>query len=316
MREPRRVRAFGVVLESGIPLPGLPDAGGAPPFLRFRLDPRLRAEPGLRFRAVVRGHGGAPWMLLARAGGLLLLRVPGLGLFSLSSDGREVRGAPSPGVDGGIFRRVLLDHVLPRALHLSGRTVFHASAVAGPRGALVFVGATGSGKSSLAALLASRGNRLLADDGARIDAAGGGARVVPAHAILRLREPLLRRLPRGLAQRAAPGPGTPRKWTLDARRRPLRFARGPAPLLRILLLEPVRAGRRGTEARFLTGRRAAVALLEGIFRSDPWDSRAFARDLDLVSRIVAAAPVSVLRVPAAPHLPQVEILDLLTDCLR
>lgn len=57
-----------------------------------------------------------------------------------------------------------MDQVLAVLLSLRGVLVLHASAVAGPDGALVFLGSSGWGKSTIAAALYSLGYRLITDD--------------------------------------------------------------------------------------------------------------------------------------------------------
>ena len=61
-------------------------------------------------------------------------------------------------------RHVLLDQVLPRLLAARGHWVIHASAVNYRGHAVVFVGESGHGKSSLAVSLYARGHALLGDD--------------------------------------------------------------------------------------------------------------------------------------------------------
>ncbi len=295
---PRRYRAFGLVLESAIPLPGLPAARGEPS-VRIRRAGRAgtRRRKGRPWRTVVRGPGGRPWMALAREGDRRLLRVRGIGTFDLAEDGSEIRCAPAAGVHPGVLRRVLLDQVLPRALHLAGLPVLHGSAVAGPHGALVFLGESGAGKSSLAALLAVRGLPLLADDGVRLAVRGNGVRAHPSHPLLRLRGHLLARLPKGLRGKAAREPGHPPKWTLDARDGPLRFAGGTVPVHRVLILTHLRSRGYAIDTRPVPVLEAALELLDATFRADPWDFGAFARDLRTLGEVAARSRVHRLRVP-------------------
>ncbi len=59
---------------------------------------------------------------------------------------------------------LLLDQVLPFAISLRGQTVLHAGAVVIHKQAAVFLGTTGSGKSTLTASFCAAGFPLLADD--------------------------------------------------------------------------------------------------------------------------------------------------------
>jgi hypothetical protein len=205
-----------------------------------------------------------------------------------------VDARPDPGTDPDLFARVLLDQVVPRALDCLGVPVLHASAVAGPRGAVVLVGPSGSGKSTLAALLAMEGFPLLADDGVRLESSGRQVRVHPTGSRLRLREANLPLLG-GLAGETFACAGTPGKRQLDARDGGLPVARGAARLDRVYLL----GGKAGLSAQ--TG--TLLALQDAVFRADPWDPAAFARDMgplgtaSLLSRVrrlpVAEGPSGV-----------------------
>jgi hypothetical protein len=250
-------------------------------------------------------------MTLARDGEARILRVPGIGRFALRRGGREILGAPAAGVPRGLFARVLLDHVLPRSLHRAGIPLLHGSAVAGARGALVFLGSTGAGKSSLAALLAARGLPLLADDSVRLEVRGDRVLAHPAHPLLRLREPLLRRLPRVLRARAVPGPGSPPKRTIDARWTPLRWAPRAVPVERVYLLDPSAVGEASVDPHPLRAREAVLALLEATLPSDPWDLEAFARDLETLADVATRVPLHRLRVPRPPRLPSGKLLHRL-----
>jgi hypothetical protein len=238
-------------------------------------------------------------MSLARDGVRRVLRVRGIGDFDLAGDGSEVRCAPAAGVPPGLLRRTLLDQVLPRALHLAGLPVLHGSAVAGPRGALAFLGGSGAGKSSFAALLALRGLALIADDGVRLEVRGAGVRAHPSHPLLRIRRTLRALLPGELRSRGEWDGGYPPKWTLDARHRPLTFTRGAVPVDRVFVLTPSRSRGYAIDPRPVPVLEAALELLDATFRADPWDFEAFARDLRTLGEVAARARVHRLRIPRA-----------------
>jgi hypothetical protein len=102
----------------------------------------------------------------AQAGGRaddVRLRFDGVGCFRARA-GREIDVALEPGVDPAIARYHLMRPALGLVLHQRGWLVLHASAVSAGEGALVFVGDSGRGKSSLAAALERTGHSILADD--------------------------------------------------------------------------------------------------------------------------------------------------------
>lgn len=229
-------------------------------------------------------------MSVARDGPRTWLWIRGVGTFRLRDGGARIDARPDPGIDPALLARVLLDQVVPRALHLQGIPVLHASAVAGPRGAIVLVGPSGSGKSTLAALLAMEGFPLLADDGVRIQS----ALVHPTGSRLRLREGVLPLLG-GRAREAAPCPGAPGKRQLD-----VRAGRIPVALHRLYLLG---------EGDPPSPVEALLALQDAVFRADPRDAAAFARDLALLGDPALLSRVRRLTVTAGLPLALGRILE-------
>jgi hypothetical protein len=89
----------------------------------------------------------------------------GLGTFRFDDSSTEVHFRASPGLAPPHARDVFDRIVQPLILQAQGLPVLHASAAAGPEGAIVFCGLSGSGKSTLAyAVGACPGFRQIADD--------------------------------------------------------------------------------------------------------------------------------------------------------
>jgi hypothetical protein len=84
-------------------------------------------------------------------------------------DGDEIPVDAAPSVDPTVLRFHLLGPALAVALHQRGQLVLHASAVVVDGSAVVFLGETGAGKSTLAARCADAGHGLLADDLAAVE---------------------------------------------------------------------------------------------------------------------------------------------------
>jgi hypothetical protein len=115
-----------------------------------------------------------------------LLRIPGIASY-LASDGRDIVVAPEPDARPLDVRAYLLGTLFVILCHQRGMLPLHASAVAGNRRAVAFLGHSGQGKSSLAAHLAQRGFPVLADDFCLIDfSASAEALVIPAAPWLKL----------------------------------------------------------------------------------------------------------------------------------
>jgi hypothetical protein len=160
-------RVYGQRLCSGLPLPELPHA-----------DFQVR---DLAVRCLVPSNNGGgdhgPARLLDRRGTSegdqlsvwateegYLLRWEGKGDFHIGKDGRSVSCDVNSELGRGWLTANLYGLVLAFALHLKGVRNLHASAVVLPSGAVGFLAAPGSGKSSLAAALATRGYPFLTDD--------------------------------------------------------------------------------------------------------------------------------------------------------
>ena len=129
---------------------------------------------------------GTLWTRFYRTDSGYLLRFPELADFEVSADGRVVSSWPIPGISEETIRHLYLNQVLPLALSRQGKRVFHASAVEAPAGALVFLGESGRGKSTLAASFALSGLRFLTDDALLLEPKAGGYAVQPSHPSIRL----------------------------------------------------------------------------------------------------------------------------------
>ena len=129
---------------------------------------------------------GSDWGRFYRRGGSYLLRFPKLADFEVSCDGREVLGVPAPRLRPSTLEHLFLNQVRPLALSRQGRFVLHASAVDIGGAAIAFAGASGFGKSTLAAAFAAAGNPFLTDDGLELQWRAGVPYAVPNHPSIRL----------------------------------------------------------------------------------------------------------------------------------
>jgi hypothetical protein len=129
---------------------------------------------------------GTPWTAFHRRPEGFLLRFPDLADFEVSADGQHVNCLPVPGIGAGTIDHLYLNQVLPLALSKLGKLVFHASAVDIADHAVAFLGASGRGKSTLAANFAVNGYPFLTDDGLVLESAAGGFLAQPSHASVRL----------------------------------------------------------------------------------------------------------------------------------
>lgn len=92
-----------------------------------------------------------------------LLRMDGVGAFWVRN-GNEVIIEPAPSATDDEVRLFLFGSAFGALLHQRGLFVLHASAIETEKGAVLFVGPSGNGKSTTAAAFHRRGYRVLADD--------------------------------------------------------------------------------------------------------------------------------------------------------
>ncbi len=92
------------------------------------------------------------------------IRNPSAALFRISHDGTNVDVYADEPCDENFLALALISEVSVFLLQMQGVPTLHASAVGTSAGALVFVGPSGQGKSTIAASLLRRGFPLATDD--------------------------------------------------------------------------------------------------------------------------------------------------------
>jgi len=190
-----RASVFGIVVQGSFAAPGLAPGGPVdatpPTVVDLAAEDELRAGWPARTaqRLLAERLDGADeparWIDHAPGAGYLL-RARHFGLARVAEDGRRVACAPLAG-DPWRWQRFLVGRVLPWAAVLRGREILHASAVTIGGRAIAVVGASGVGKSSLAARLVLAGARLMTDDVLALSAGGSRVCAHPGPGLLALR---------------------------------------------------------------------------------------------------------------------------------
>lgn len=196
-------KACDLVIESNVPLPELRRAPGETPRCCFELLPDGEALAGeFDWFHHWQVHDEEPWLQFAVVGEEYLLRFPSQGDFFVSRDARRVKCRPLPGTPGFTVRHLFLDQVIPLILSRRESLVLHASAVLTDHGVIGFVGASGTGKSTLAAHFGLSGSALVCDDCLVLRQRSGVWLAVPSYPGVRLwgaaREELFEYPPEGV----------------------------------------------------------------------------------------------------------------------
>jgi hypothetical protein len=234
---------------------------------------------------------GSTWFACAKRANDYILRFPDFADFEIDSTGKKIGCAPWPDVPEETIRHLFLDQVLPRVLSQREGVVLHGSALVIGGGAVVFMGESGRGKSTLGVSFSRKGFPLLTDDGLYVKDESNELLGYPSYPGVRLWSESLSEL--------YPDPGSLPfvahyydKQRLDATRGSLEFTSSPVPLRAIYLLgsEPERKSTDHVQIWKATGRHAFREVAKGLHRFDVTSRSELLHQFDIVSRIVATVP--------------------------
>ena len=203
----------------------------------------------------------------------------------------------------------LADQVIPRLLAHRGSFVFHAGAVNLDDSALIVMGPSGRGKSTLVAGFNQAGMALIGDDAMVLSMPDGIPHVCPVYPSLRLFPDSLEALMPGAAT-AGPVAHYSTKQRIDVDV-PQDTAEAPLPIRALFAIAPP-AGDEPICLRRLSAAEACMTLVESSFALDPTDldqARRRLVDASALARLVPAFEIAYPRDYA--RLPEVQraILD-------
>lgn len=291
---PLAYEMYGLRIRSEVPLPARADRADAADLDIVWHESRI-AEPDRtsgRVLAELSLPGGPGYTHVAADGGYAL-RYHGMCDVLVRADLRKLEVRLTPGADPALVPILLAGNALAFVLALAGEWVLHASAVRIDGRALAFAGASGRGKSSLAALCCTRGASLVTDDLLRLDQRPTGPHCFPGGTEIRLRP--------GAAGLAV-GSGTARVGVTADGRTALRYDTGdPAmpPLHAVVLPLPAR-GRASLCVRRLEPRDALAALLACPRVTGLRAPELLAQQFQALARLVSAVPMYEALVPWGP----------------
>lgn len=284
---------YGLTIASDIDLPELtPEADGSPQWTfhvchEGALSPK---DPPKWFHTSARA-GDEPWVRAAKHDAGYLLRFTELADFVIGPATRDIRCYAMPDVPQVTIRHLLFDHVMPRVLS-RGALVLHASTVVIHGEAVLFLGDTGQGKSTLTAAFCSRGFPLLTDDCLLVRDEQNRPVGVPGY-------PGLRLWPDVVSVVAASGmPRSPVAHYVDKVRlgtdEAIEFCEKPVPICRAYVLAEDTPSAEGVRITPLDPRARLAELIAHTYRLDITDREALVNELDRLEWLARVLDVSRL----------------------
>ena len=211
------------------------------------------------------------------------------GEFRIDYDVRSVCVHLAPGIDPDIAALLVAGNVMACVLTLAGEFVLHASAVEIGGSALAFLGGSGMGKSSLAALLCTNGARFVTDDLLRLQPDGKGWRCFPGTGQLRLRK--------SAAALIEKFPLTIRDATPDDRVA-VKLDDDPSmPLLGVIVIPRLSRSARALKLERIPPSKALLYLIAYLRIQETTRKEQRQRQLDFLGRIVANVPIFEAIIP-------------------
>jgi len=298
-----RYRLYGRIVASSFPLPELSRVTEGEAAFVVRVSEHSLQGPPVWPHSVVADQGDE-WMAVAAVEGALWFRFLGVALARCqrnSSGTWEIEFDRASRLPDETTRHFLIDEAIPVMLASTGSSVLHGAAVVVDTGALVILGGSGIGKTTLGVTLARQSHPLLSDDCVVIDHEPTGFVVQPSYPSVRAWADGARHL------FGDDRVGFPFAHYTNKRRygEGLHFVEKNAPLLGVVALENSPAEDPSLiQLTDLTGHAACAAVLGGT-KSMPIDSRkpmAVHALIDLATQVPVARlvlPRDLARLPAA-----------------
>ena len=301
-----RYRVFGLTVSSDILLPELLSAEGEQD---GQIDVRLRIQDSSsadfpsprRWVYADTLDDGRPWLSCAQTDVGYLARIHEMADFFIDAAGREVICSPDSRTSTRTLRHLFIDQVLPLVLNLRGQDALHATSVLTAAGLCAFIGASGTGKSTLAAALQLAGYPVLSDDCLVVREEDEQIVATPAYPGMRLWEDTIEAL-RHEGSLALPVADYTSKRRVVVYGQAEEIFAHPWPLVRIYA--PVRSTD-GEPSETLTAPSieplshgtAFVELVSALFRLDLTDREMLTRQFRFVGRLLSLVTIRRLRVP-------------------
>lgn len=286
-------------LETPLTFAALPACTGASPTARIRITPADAAGSDaapVEWLHHWRNPDQSIHLSMARTACGYWLRSPGLCDFLIDPAQGSIKLMSEPELDADTLEHLLVDQILPRYLAGKGELVLHAAAMRIDGNAVLFLGESGWGKSTLAGLLGNNGFDLLSDDCMILRPGLGQLVAIPTYPSLRLFGDSIAAM--GTTDAAT----APVAYYTDKRRLPAAERMGePAtvgiPVAALYLLVDPRAGSGRHDIQPLAPAAACMSLIQHSFQLDMKDLAQIKGRLAQASAATALVPAFTLDYP-------------------
>jgi hypothetical protein len=241
-----------------------------------------------------------------------ICRIPWVADFAISQDLRTVVCHPVVGGRAGVIPVIIPGTITAFLLSMSGQCVLHGSAVEMNGRSIAFVGVSGQGKSTMAAVFCAAGAKLVADDVLPLRFEGGDGNAADIFCLRSAHEIRLREKAAVLADNFG---HSEVRLTEDERHAvsPKLSENMLLPLEGIILPRPNRENSR-TSVRQLGEGEASLALAR-CERIEGWrDSSHLRQQFEDLGRVVSSVPVFEVSIPWGPPFSEDLASDVLEAC--
>lgn len=236
-----------------------------------------------------------------RRDGSWVIAWPHEGAFWIVPARRRVEYALLPGVTHEAFLDMLLGPIISYLLLLDGHDTLHGSAVKVGRKAIVFLGSSRAGKSTVAMTFLLGGFGLIVDDVLSLQWTRGRPHVIPGYPEIRLWPASGRRLLPEFSRLPRVVPSSSKR-RLDPRNWPGGFVKRPVPIRLVYEIRRSTKARRPT-VKPLSGRAAFLTVARNLYNTAEMLPRRCSRQFDLIWRLAGRIPVRRLLLPRRPQDP-------------
>jgi hypothetical protein len=287
----------GQTVVSNIAIPELSQSNNDKTGLLFSLEsPKKRSTEPIWFHHWL-SPNGEKLLSYCKQDSYHWLHFPGLADFRISANTKEIFCYPLPEIPVETIRHLLLDQVLPRCLAHRGKIMLHASAVQLEQGLLLFIGDSGTGKSTLAGDFHQAGQPVVSDDCLWVKESKDQIAAVPSYGGLRLWEDSLQVLFSAEQNTYPMAHYTTKKRVPLNESDMLGFGKGIPILAVIMLSPPGQISASEVILDRLSHREAFIAMMKQTFQLNLMDLERMTRHMQALGRIVPRLPAFVLSMP-------------------